>query len=576
MDKVWSLIFDIFTGIVIVFLSAALYFDLRTDSAKKSLVRDATQDFVQTAKHKGSITVNDYENLLARLSITNEIYDINLEYQYTAYEPEYRFRTLEEILEAQKAAYKGENEYHYRDVITYHPAVNDPVNNENLNTETNESVLASAVNTPADPKHIHTDECYHGTKHIHTGNSTSGGGCYAKTGSGHTCGGSLSLYRQETYTDYVPCVVGCGGTVTCVTIVGYFRCSNGHSVSATIYEGVFCDANSEHCAEKYYDISSCGAYMTEYRLNCGKIEGHYYNGDKEVFPICDQLAVSIEPTHPVQKVATGDPLITTVRATYLDGSTKVVLGRADFSTARPCDHQTATITYTYTLDGNTYTKTCTVDVTVIPRTRICSRGHLYNLNADGSDPGCPYCRAWVDNIRVIYPETSTMTITIGTTLQDNGVKLLVTYMDGRTEVLTSGYDDNLDMAYLGTMTVTIGYKGAVTYLLVTTVCAKTRCEICGREYDLYPDRTDPGCPYCIQKIPVFTGKVLTYEEKEYTDAILDNLYSKGIYNMQTDDTFTIIVKNKSLSESRKLIQRIFPSLSDNWIVYKMSEKIGAK
>jgi hypothetical protein len=169
-----------------------------------------------------------------------------------------------------------------------------------------------------------------------------------------------------------------------------------------------------------------------------------------------------------------------------------------------------------------------------------------------------------------------MTITIGTTLQENGVKLLVTYMDGHTEILTSGYDDNLDTAYLGTKTVTIGYKGVVTYLMVTTVCAKTTCEICGREYNLYPDGTDPGCPYCIQKTPIFTGKVLRYEEKDYTDTILDKLYNKGKYDMQTDDTFTILIKNKTSSMLRKLIQKIYPSLSDNWLVYRVSEKIGAK
>lgn len=26
--------------------------------------------------------------------------------------------------------------------------------------------------------HIHTDSCYNGTKHVHTGSSSSGGGCY--------------------------------------------------------------------------------------------------------------------------------------------------------------------------------------------------------------------------------------------------------------------------------------------------------------------------------------------------------------------------------------------------------------
>lgn len=574
MDKVWSLIIDVFIGIIIVFISVAIYFSLRTDSVKKSITKNITQDFIKNAKREGSITVNDYESLLDKLSLTDEIYDIKLEYIHKVFEPEYRFRTLEEILEAQNAAYTGTNVYHYRDVITYPPAVEDPVNSDNLNTETNESVLASAVNTPADPSHVHTDECYHGTKHTHTGNSSSGGGCYGGT-SGSVCGGSVSHGGlADSYTEYVPCF--CGGTVRCTWAADNFSCSNGHSFSMVVYETVQCDSCSYSQTRTYSPPSYCGYTDTSYGLNCGKIEGHYYNGNIEVFPICNQLVTGIIATHPLQKVAVGDPLITTVRATYLDGSTRVVLGTSTYSADSPCQHQTATITYTYTLDGTTYTKTCTIDVTVIPRSKTCIRGHTYNLNADGSDPGCPYCRAWVDNLRVTYPTTSTMTITIGTTLQENGVKLLVTYMDGRTEILTSGYDDNLDTAYLGTKTVTIGYKGAVTYLMVTTVCAKTTCEICGREYNLYPDGTDPGCPYCIQRTPIFTGNVLYYEEKEYTDTILDKLYNKGKYDMQTDDTFTILLKNKTTSMSRKLMQKIFPSLSDNWLVYRVSEKVGVK
>lgn len=582
MDRIWAFIFDILIGILIIFVSVAIYFSIRTEAVKKTAVRESVRDFMAAVKKERAISLDSYEELLARLSITNEIYHIELEHVHELAEPEYRFRTLQEVIEDQNSSYPGKNEYYYREVITYPPEVDDPVFSGELNTETNESVLASAVNTPADPNHVHTDDCYLGTKHVHTGSPSSGGGCYGGGPVSSRCGASLvhNDYKQFTESLAFKCTVtGCPGWCYGEQVYLYIKCTNGHY---STYHQIKFEWKCDTCSASFYQ-GQTGApqycnytYSSGYTLNCGKIEGRYYNGDTEVFPICHLKVISIAATHPVQTVAIGDPLITTVRASYLDGSTKVVLGSSSFSTASPCQHQIATISYTYTLGGSSYTLTCTIDITVIPRSKTCSRGHIYNLRNDGSDPGCPYCKAWVDNIRVIYPATSSMTIIIGTTLQENGLQLLVTYMDGHTEIITSGYDDNLDRFYLGTKTVTIGYKGAVTYITVTTVCAKTICEICGSEYSLYPDGSDPGCPYCIQKTPIFTGNVLSYEEKEYTEAILDKLTVKGRYNMETGDTFAIKIKNKSSSGTRRLLQKIFPTLSDSWIIYKESEKIGVK
>lgn len=577
MDKAWALIIDTLIGILIIFLSVAVYFYIRTETVKKSLAREAVRDFLSSAKREGCISQDSYLELIDRLSLTNEIYHIELEHVYDIAEPEYRFRTLEEVLEAQNAAYTGKNEYHYREVITTSPEVDDPVYPGELNTETNESVLESAENTPADPGHVHTDDCYHGTKHIHTGSPSSGGGCYRGQSSYYTCGASFSSGTNGHYEGTYTCS-NCGSTASFSYNYLYLTCGNGHGTTYT-YSYV---ASCSNCKTSYNPPngtppSFCGYTYYSYTLNCGKTEGAYYdsNGNR-VFPICNQMVINITATHPVQTVATGDALITTVRAKYLDGSTKVVLGTSGFSTANPCQNQIATISYTYTLDGETHSLTCTINVTVVPRSKTCSRGHIYNLKSDGSDPGCPYCKAWVDNIRVIYPEEPKLTITIGTSLQDNGVKILVTYMDGHTEIITSGYDDNLDSSYLGTKPVTIGYKGAVTYLTVTTVCAKTVCEICGREYSLYPDGSDPGCPYCILKTPIFTGNVLCYEEKVYTDTILDKMSFQSCYRMQTGDRLAVVIKNKSSSIAHKLLQRIFPSISGNRLFYKECEIIGVK
>jgi hypothetical protein len=289
--------------------------------------------------------------------------------------------------------------------------------------------------------------------------------------------------------------------------------------------------------------------------------------------ICPDKVISIVSTNATQSVYTNEALITTVRATYQDGSTRIVLANTPFTTGNPVLNKTVSLSYTDTL-GNV--NTCSIAVNVVPKIKVCSNGHTYNLNTDGSDPGCVFCHAYVGSIRTLVPSVSTMTITIDTTLQDNGVKLLITYMDGHTETITEGYEDNLDKHYLGTKMVTIGYKGATTQILVTTVCAKLTCDICGFVYELYPDGTNPGCPRCISKTPVFTGDVLHYESVNYTEDILEKLYQDGIYRFNKNDMLAVTVENKSSSLVRNLLGKIYPNMTDRWLHLERSETIRTK
>jgi hypothetical protein len=289
--------------------------------------------------------------------------------------------------------------------------------------------------------------------------------------------------------------------------------------------------------------------------------------------VCPDKVIRIVPTNATQSVYTNEALITTVKATYQDGSTRIVLANTSFMTGTTILNKIVTLTYTDALGGS---KTCSTTVNVVPRNKVCSNGHTYNLNTDGSDPGCIFCRAYVGNIRIIVPSVSTMTITIGSTLHENGLGLLVTYKDGHTETLTEGYEDNLHNQYLGTKMVTIGYKGATTQILVTTVCAKLTCDICGFQYELYPDFTNPGCPKCISKTPVFTGDILQYDSINYTEDILQTMYNDGIYRLNKDDMLNITVENRSSSLVRNLLGKIYPNMPDQWLHLESSETIRAK
>ncbi|MGF7142534.1 hypothetical protein HNQ56_000952 [Anaerotaenia torta] len=748
MDKLLKFIFDIVIAIVLMFGAVLIYFGLRTESVIGTMDTMITEEFLTGIKKNGCLEHDQYEEYLHRLSLTDTIYDLRFEHEYSIWEPEYRMRTIEEIIEAQKAAYTGENIYHYREVTTSRPDVTDPIDNSGLtmNTETNESVLAGAVNTPS-TGHTHTDSCYAG--HIHKGDRafththahTAAAGCkrYMWCAGAdvtcHSCGASYYWTivtrdpdgrNLDTPTMPVNWCISCGaGTVTNTLGVNKYAYSCGYNIHTTddmnsdevafgvtmtypgmsypqntnsatytsgcytyhqsndwrslkrysgygvwineaeVFDAVlrrsssFCDIPARYEKEYWasdreglgetkryeidyaarvlgrysvvYDFKYYGWYSsqshpkndwpngisgaeTAYLFSSfhSSIEryagGTAFKGDvsdswryrytgtdlhicgfdhsmgvnrwvptcgleEDTRLVCPDKVVSITPTHPLQSVYTNEPLITTVRATYADGSEKTVLAAADFSTGTPVSNKRVTLSYADSL-GNT--KTCTITVNVVPRNRACANGHLYNLSPDGSDPGCPFCHAYVANLRILHPPISTFTITIGTTLKENGLKLLVTYMNGRTETITEGYVDNLDKQYLGTKMVTIGYKGASTQLLVTTVCAKMVCDVCGFLYDLYPDGTNPGCPRCISKIPIFTGNILEYEGKEYTDEILERMYEKGSYDLTMDNTFSIWLKNKSPNVARSLLKKLYPSLSKEWMSRRFNENIKAK
>ena len=748
MSKILEWILDIIAAMAIIFFAVIIYFGLKTELIIKSVDKDCMKDFLSSSKTNGYFTSEDYERLIEMLSLTRVLYDIKFEHQYKIFEPEYRMRTLEEILAAQMAAYKGENIYHYKEISTDKPVVADPIDNSglSLNTETNESILASDIPSTADPGHIHADDCYDG--HVHKGtpgpfmiphaHTTSCGkyttaigyamhcyNCdkdypgwyswYHREPSGvlvwdgsdmyrykkcpycsdtwvaqgseihnyaHVCGYDIDV-NNDRYLDDTPIgVVENYPSSYPPATVGKATYSNGcytyhvHKGASTIYNNYIASAVTQPMAGTYFDLFNNGlinfcdiprywylgvdslgygypgfgvcyradhsnggftfTYMYYKKSQYGswlsenpgfptvlseaefntKYRGKYefinawnkigtlgyltpdncdfcvnanlvdsiklcdfttYNKwylacgkDGNGHLACNQLVKSIIPTNPVQAVYKGEPLITTARATFIDGSKKAVLCTTSFVTNTPVTNADVVISYT-NIKGEALTAHMTV--TVVPRTKTCSYGHVYNLNPDGSDPGCPYCNAWVESIRIQHPVTLNMTITIGTTLEENGVVLVAKYLDGHMETITSGYVDNLDSGYLGTKLVTIGYKGVKASIMVTTVSKKIICAICGHDYELYPDSSDPGCPYCQSKIPVFTGNVLEYENKNYMESILEDLYEDGIYQMNKGDKLTVQIQNKSSTITHSLLKKIYFSLPKQWLILKDSTRI---
>jgi len=588
---------DILIAVIILFMFPMMYFGQRQDTITQQVVSAETSDFVNLVRTQGFLTQNMYDTFLSRLDATNVVYDIQLEHKEIALEPEYRFKTASEVIDDQNAAWKGSNVYTYVPVTTAIPTVTDPTNNDglNMNTETNASVLAGAVNGGSDPGHIHTDDCYAGHRH---NASCASRICDCGGASGTIVFKVIQLYRG--YAFRYSCK-DCNKTIYGID------CDDENDSSGSMYimSGINSyylrayDQDSEGLeAYGYIDIINIyDRFKYNYRNNLLSAEltsrefidlynyiftqNYYYNNNPKVWgedrpynsfgsdlnnfvtrtcnqiedttPICNQIVTSITPTHPIQTLYINDSLLSTATIHYKDGSSKVAVCDANFVPNIIVNNKTVTLSYAGF--------TSTISVTVIPKTKTCLHGHTYNLANDGSDPGCIYCKSWLSSLIVASPSTGELIIYKGTTLEANGVVLLATYLNGSTELLYSGYVNNLDTNYVGTQTVTISYKGKYVTLKVTSKRKLVRCGKCGKYYELYPDGSNPGCPFCTALIPVFTGNVLKYYAKTYSDEILKKLYKgAGTYYFKAEDYFSIDLSNRSKTLGTRVFGMIIPGI----------------
>ncbi|MDF2590220.1 MAG: hypothetical protein K0S41_4063 [Anaerocolumna sp.] len=636
MENIFEKLVDIFIAIIIFFLLPLQYFSIRQDSLTQQIVDIKTASFMDTVRTQGFMTKSMYNKYLESIDNSHIIWDVELSAKHICLEPEYRFKTPDEVIDDQNREWNGSNIYTYRPVYTDKPIVTDSVNNDGLtlNNETNESILSKAVNTPADPNHIHTDECYGLRYEIDSANACTGT-LHWTTGMGmplYDMNNGYNTYFTPFLNAYVYECSKCdlavihlylsdyaeiysfpyqwtielnksdwnytsSGVISIISqIVNEIKLQNmvgkTHNINGPPYYALTEAANyfESKMIEKgyrvipvskspYKDHARVSTYDNSYHSQIDFTRNNVMLDRKVVYgvqtlytlphyklrvgtPLCNEIIKSIVPTHQDQVIYKGEPIITCATATFLDGSTKVILCNSSFNVNNIGSNQTAILSY-LGKDSATTTKnfTCTVKVNVLPKSKTCINGHTYNLKNDGTDPGCPYCDAWLANLIVYQPTAGNLTMYKGTSLSDNGVILLATYLNGRIEYVENGYVDNLDKNYIGQQTVTISYKGKYTSLNVLTKRKLKKCDICGRYYELFPDDTDPGCPYCAALIPVFTGNVLKYFTIIEKNEILTEVYEEsGIYYFDQGDYITIKVMNKSDTLATKFINISMPSI----------------
>lgn len=363
--------------------------------------------------------------------------------------------------------------------------------------------------------HVHSDDCYKGTKHTHTGNSSSGGGCYGTYHSGSTCGSSL--YYVETRTQPLSfscssCGVGtCSGSYT----FDVYRCYSGHSESATIVWYWSCN----NCGSSYEKSperapSSCtNTRAGYYSVNCGKTEGSYYNSNTLVTPVCDQVVMSITPSRSTQTIYYNGSIDATCRATFLDGHSSTVTCTISGFNMSSLGSQTVTLKYTGLITNakTTGTLSTSTNITVVDyvarispmlETQSVYYGGSINRTASitkasggiitvpcivsgfsntmvgtqavtltytgmttntGAYPSCSTVVTVLPGLDSLNPTESYQTIYKGDTPV---LTATATYMDGSTKVVTPSNDFN--SLLIGTQTVTLSYSDQG--IVKTTTC----------------------------------------------------------------------------------------------------------
>ena len=312
----------------------------------------------------------------------------------------------------------------------------------------------------------------------------------------------------------------------------------------------------------------CGTFGTR---SCGE--------EEDTTPDCDRVVTSITATNPSQTVRIGESIITTATATYLDGHTGIVNCTSNFN---PYQSGPQKVTLTYSgLVHNAKTQgsvTCTVNVTVIskildyitvtPVSQIIPRMGVpaYTVTAHYKDGTSTVLTSGQYSVSALNTstagvKTATITYTEGGITKKAAVTVYVdsissisispeelsverytkadalplsvtaVYLYSAGKVLTGGYTiSGYSPSVTGDQTITVTYTENGTTvsakaLIHVTPLHKT-CPVCGKVYELNPDDTDPGCPYCKD---IITGITVTPGEAEITQGESLPVSVKAIY-----------------------------------------------
>ncbi len=200
-------------------------------------------------------------------------------------------------------------------------------------------------------------------------------------------------------------------------------------------------------------------------------------------PICEDTVKNLQVTPEEQTVIFGgdEPSIT-VKAVYLDGHSAIV------------DKGDWTWNYDSTINGSQFVTVMYKERTAVIKIISTFSYHCdvcdndYPAKADGTDGGCPYCKADVVSVSA-SPEYQAVDI-------GSAIELTVTaaYRNGDSEEVT-GYTTSYQPYVEGEQNVVVSYGGCTCSIIVKVTDNLASCPNCGLEYD--PNEYF-GCPVCYE------------------------------------------------------------------------------
>ncbi len=262
---------------------------------------------------------------------------------------------------------------------------------------------------------------------------------------------------------------------------------------------------------------------------CGNIYSLISDGTDPGCPICAAEVVSIAAFPKNITIERNVTLPITVTATYKDGHTNIITGwGTDFMADKSGEYEVP-IYYKTAVDY--------IYVTVLDEGMItCPYCHVQYSHSDNPN-GCPICSKQIVGIEAQLRYGGNQVLY----RSDLSLQVILIYRDTHRKITYTGFEySGFDSSLLGLQMVTVTYGEFSTTLTVEVINNQflVTCPICGSQYYLNEDGSNPGCPYCNRNIG---DNAVFYFDCIYTMDILDTLYEQGIYYLTEGDYFTVNV-----------------------------------
>lgn len=302
-----------------------------------------------------------------------------------------------------------------------------------------------------------------------------------------------------------------GGTIVTTATAIYL---DGHK------ETVNCTSN--------FNANTIG--MQTVTLTCSGLVGNAKNRGTRTCTIAvivnpNKVLTSINVSPEFQKIERYGAPYFTVEAYYSDGTSKTI-GQDKYEVKGFNSSVVGEQNITVAVTENGMMKTASAIINVIALSKICSIcNNPYNLNADDSDPGCPFCKDLVTGI-IVSPET--VEVEQGDPLP---ITVYAVYQNG-SKAPVDRWTCTYNPEAKGLQLVTVMYGG---YGANITVWVKERNQICSVCETMYPISED-NCPVCASEVLSITVSPASLTVMQYEPIILTVTahYANGTSNIVDD------------------------------------------